>query len=98
MPVEPLIIRAGKKPIAPGGLCGWTAPVSTRNHILWGLSTVRGSYRPERRVLPSHACYQESRATPLPLGLLLEDSVPGTVRMMNPRVMRKQGGDLIGHA
>src|SRR5262245_9983192 len=42
MQVEQLIIRAGKKPIAPGGLCGWTAPVSTHNPVLWGLSTASG--------------------------------------------------------
>jgi hypothetical protein len=39
MRVEQLIIRAGKKPIAPGGLCGRTAPVSTHNPGAWGWST-----------------------------------------------------------
>ena len=43
MQVEQLIIRAGKKPIAPGGLCGWTAAVSTHNPVLWGLSTASGA-------------------------------------------------------
>ena len=43
MQVEQLIIRAGKKPIAPEELCGWTAAVSTHNPVLWGLATASGA-------------------------------------------------------
>ena len=36
MQVEQLIIRAGTKPIAPGGLCGWTAAVSNATTPSYG--------------------------------------------------------------
>jgi len=60
MQVEQLIMRAGKKPIVPGGLCGWTATVSTHNPVLWGLSTVDAPARRWR-----HAIFAATPGAPL---------------------------------
>src|SRR5262249_30960644 len=59
MSVEQLSIRAGKKPIAPGGFGGWTAPVSARTPLLRGLSAASRGCR-QRRSAYAGECHGDA--------------------------------------